>query len=307
MIGNPTKLDGLEAYHYSVRCEGDHLEEPAISRAIFLKIQNDKGETAFAIESDGVTELVKCSGVQEAATDAESSQQQSSCLDNESEARVSLEGLLDHQIFPGSPNFDDVTKGDLPEPAYILHLDRPICVTKELGDVTDIKTVHLYVADGDQQQSVWSTLHTLIGKKVIVTGEAPFPSHTGHHHAPAVMAINDAKRQPEPGSFFGTAATTVQAFYMALSVGDGEEASALVIPDKRMNGPLSRKEITGFFRNLKVPLRLIDLTPLSESEFTVLYTYETAAGLVCNGEANVRTINQQGRNLISTIATRNGC
>jgi hypothetical protein len=37
--------------------------------------------------------------------------------------------VLTYNIFPGPPNFEDVRKGDKPEPTYILQLLKPICVS----------------------------------------------------------------------------------------------------------------------------------------------------------------------------------
>ena len=32
-----------------------------------------------------------------------------------------------YRIFAGPPNFEDVRRGDTPEPDYILELDKPVC------------------------------------------------------------------------------------------------------------------------------------------------------------------------------------
>ncbi len=51
------------------------------------------------------------------------------CLDVRQSTGIVLEGVLSYHIFPGSPNFEDVRRGDQPEPTYILQLDQPICAT----------------------------------------------------------------------------------------------------------------------------------------------------------------------------------
>ena len=47
----------------------------------------------------------------------------------------------------------------------------------------------------------------------------------------------------DPTIYYGTAMTTVQGFYRALEVGDGDEAAKFEIPQKRMVGPLSAAAI----------------------------------------------------------------
>jgi hypothetical protein len=52
-----------------------------------------------------------------------------SCLDLKQSQSFHFEGVLTYNIFPGPPNFEDVRKGDKPEPTYILQLLKPICVS----------------------------------------------------------------------------------------------------------------------------------------------------------------------------------
>jgi hypothetical protein len=49
------------------------------------------------------------------------------CIDLKQTSSLSFEGTLSYRIFTGPPNYEDVRKGDTPEPAYILSLDVPIC------------------------------------------------------------------------------------------------------------------------------------------------------------------------------------
>lgn len=44
-----------------------------------------------------------------------------------------FEGLLSHHIFPGPPGYEDVRKGEQPEPAYIVTLSQSVCVRAD-GD-----------------------------------------------------------------------------------------------------------------------------------------------------------------------------
>jgi hypothetical protein len=38
---------------------------------------------------------------------------------------------LNYRIFAGPPNYEDVRKGDTPEPIYILTLAEPICASRD--------------------------------------------------------------------------------------------------------------------------------------------------------------------------------
>jgi hypothetical protein len=52
-----------------------------------------------------------------------------SCINLKQKDPLSFQATLNYRIFPGSPNYEDVRKGDTPEPTYILKLDNPICAT----------------------------------------------------------------------------------------------------------------------------------------------------------------------------------
>src|SRR5262245_26420025 len=51
------------------------------------------------------------------------------CIDLKQKDPLSFQGKLNYRIFPGPPNYEDVRKGDTPEPTYILKLEEPICAT----------------------------------------------------------------------------------------------------------------------------------------------------------------------------------
>src|ERR1700730_5592599 len=53
----------------------------------------------------------------------------SNCLSYEP-SRVSIQGTLTRVIFPGPPNFQDVARGDKPEPYFVLQVQQPVCVNK---------------------------------------------------------------------------------------------------------------------------------------------------------------------------------
>jgi len=99
----------------------------------------------------------------------------------------------------------------------------------------------------------------------------------------------------------------VEAFYRALRGGDGDEAARFVIPRKRRSGPLSARAMSKFYGNLVEPLRLIDVVSIRPHEYRVRYTYVARGRKRCNSEAIVRTIDQNGRNLIESIKALDGC
>src|SRR6516225_701677 len=51
------------------------------------------------------------------------------CIDLKQTKSLSFEGTLSYSIFPGPPNYEDVRKGDAPEPTYLRKLDTAICAT----------------------------------------------------------------------------------------------------------------------------------------------------------------------------------
>ncbi|MGO9174029.1 MAG: hypothetical protein ACLP7P_18985 [Rhodomicrobium sp.] len=101
--------------------------------------------------------------------------------------------------------------------------------------------------------------------------------------------------------------TAVQAFYLALAAGNGEEAASFLIPQKRASGPLSANAITNFYFNLEEPLTLIDVVPVRPDEFRVRYTFAARAAQRCDGVAIVKTTQIGSENLIASIKALNGC
>jgi hypothetical protein len=69
-----------------------------------------------------------------------------------------------------------------------------------------------------------------------------FPSKGNQHlglipditHAPILLPIIRIAIAFDPTKAYGTAMTTVQAFYMALGAADGEEAIKFVVPEKNL-------------------------------------------------------------------------
>ena len=88
-----------------------------------------------------------------------------------------------------------------PEPAFILTLAAPACLTgsEETDNVKDTRTIHVFSTDASMMQRI----QRFVDSMVLVRGTA-FGALTVHHHAPIVMdarEINSAKAQmPACGS-----------------------------------------------------------------------------------------------------------
>lgn len=233
-----------------------------------------------------------------------------SCLDLRRNDTLSFEGTLTFRIFGGPPYNGGVTRGDTPEPSYILKLDRAICVTGDefLAPDEMIDVVQVYPeAERDNSGAVSFKLRSLVGSRVKVVGNSAFGAHTGHHHAPLMLPITAVDRDVGATAGYGTAMTSIQGFYLALAAGDGNEAVRFLVPEKRSSGPLSAAAITGFYGRLREPLSLLNVKPTGPSEFRVRYTFVPASLKRCEGEAIVQTVRLQDENLISSIRTLNGC
>lgn len=232
------------------------------------------------------------------------------CIDLAKKQPMTFTGTLKFRIFAGAPYIGGVEKGDTPEPTYILKLDEKICISDpDFGD-PNLKFDEVQVFPGFErkdEQEIRTSLRRMIGTRVRVSGTDAFAASTGHHHAPLLLPITYIGSDNDPTEAYGTAMTTVQAFYLALSAGSGEEAARFVIPEKRNKGPLSAREMSRFYNSLMEPLSLVDVSPNGPSEFRVRYTFVAANGSRCEGVAIVRTTTVGGDNLIQSIKALNGC
>src|SRR5215471_4645918 len=86
------------------------------------------------------------------------------CIDVKQAERLSFQGTLSHQIFPGPPNFEDVRKGDAREPAYILTLDAPICAVGDdsLDAGESFDRIQLLADDARPDPTLWGRLRRLV-------------------------------------------------------------------------------------------------------------------------------------------------
>src|SRR5262249_49994674 len=82
------------------------------------------------------------------------------CVDLKQKDRLSFQGRLNYRIFPGTPNYEDVRKGDTPEPTYILKLEEPICATgNEFVDPnTKFDRIQIFPESDKAAQALWRDL-----------------------------------------------------------------------------------------------------------------------------------------------------
>ena len=116
------------------------------------------------------------------------------CLSYEP-ASVTLTGRVSLRVFPGRPNYESIKEGDEPEPAWLLRLAKPICVTLDGKDefnvaVDDVSVIHL-VLQGKQ----FSQLRRLKRKGAVTLTGKLFHAFTGHHHADVLMRVSSMKEQ----------------------------------------------------------------------------------------------------------------
>jgi len=118
------------------------------------------------------------------------------CIDVGQPDPLLFTGTLSYQVFPGPPNYEDIKKGDRPERAYILELDRSICAIgdqfldgKEMFDRVQLLTDDASATGRTAAQG----LQPLDGKRVVVSGKSGFGAQTGHHHAPLLMTLVSVK------------------------------------------------------------------------------------------------------------------
>lgn len=155
------------------------------------------------------------------------------CYDVSKGQPISLSGEVRYVVFPGPPNFEDVQKGDEPEPTYLLVLDHPICIRgDEFSDPAQpFDSVQLV---GNKTTS--PQLKSNVNKRVTVTLSDQMGASTGHHHAPLVAWVTSVTPTPRKLDYideYGSPATMIRAFYELLGDGQGDVASRMVVPEKR--------------------------------------------------------------------------
>ncbi|AFN55919.1 hypothetical protein FBY51_1190 [Zymomonas mobilis] len=230
------------------------------------------------------------------------------CYNLEKGEPSELTGILEYVVYPGPPNFEDVQSGDTPEPSYVLKLRYPICLS---GDEFADPSNHFQSVQLVGSQTTSKQLRSLLHQNVTVQLTKAMAAENGHHHEPlvaTVTAIRPAHSQAKPMDFvdeYGTAATTIRAFYTALGDGQGEIASAMVVPEKRSIPAFSAPNLSKFYGNLTDRIQLLDIAQENTNNFIVHYRYATKSR-ICNSRAAVTTTMRGGRNFIQSIRTLNG-
>jgi hypothetical protein len=107
--------------------------------------------------------------------------------------KVSLTGIITERVFPGPPNYENIKKGDRPEAAWILHLDKPVCVVPSdpKDDIdepeSNVTNMHLIIFGS------YKKYRDLLGKQVTVRGILTH-SISGHHRTRVLIEVEDIKR-----------------------------------------------------------------------------------------------------------------
>lgn len=100
---------------------------------------------------------------------------------------------MTRKTFAGPPNYENVTKGDTPEPYWILHLNRPICVNADEkiigGEKREKKISSLQLILSGEQYAQYKGL---LAKRVEVSGKL-MHAHTGHHHTNVLLTVTEIK------------------------------------------------------------------------------------------------------------------
>ena len=230
---------------------------------------------------------------------------QTTCYDLSNHEPKSLSGQLSATIFAGPPNFEDVQKGDSPEPGYLLSLPHNICISgDEFADpAKEFNEVQLFASS----EALERELKQKSGQNVLVILGDAFAAHTGHHHRPLVArVVSVSPAVTDQTEEYGSAASTVRAFYYALSQGNGDVASSYVVAEKRKKGPFSAVSLTSLYSSLEKPLELLSLKALDDRTYDVRYHFQSKAGF-CDGHSVVKTVTRDGRNYIDRIKALNRC
>src|SRR5215831_5666767 len=231
------------------------------------------------------------------------------CIDLKQKDPLSFQGRLNYRIFPGPPNYEDVRKGDTPEPTYILKLEEPICATgNEFVDPnTKFDRIQIFPESDKAAQALWRDLRGFIGQRVLVAGTGAFGRHTGHHHAPLMLPIASISSAFDPTKSHGTSMTTVQGFYLALAPATVRKPqnSWFLKSDRRDRCPQSPSATsTAIWLNRSLSSMWFPLVRTS-----IAYAIPMWRPLVdaVDGEALVRTTKVGGLNLIDSIKAVGGC
>jgi len=99
---------------------------------------------------------------------------------------VTLSGQLERHVYPGPPNYESIRRGDRAETAYILVLDRPVCLREEtaIPARAPIRRAHLRPF----RDTLWPRLDAAVGHRIRVSGRGAGAS-IAHDRAPLVVDV----------------------------------------------------------------------------------------------------------------------
>jgi hypothetical protein len=123
-------------------------------------------------------------------------QETNDCFEYETD--VKLTGTIKRETFPGPPEWESVEKGDEPLIYWILHLDKPICMSQrkqdDLIDVAErgIDRTQINVAN---LKGMYKNYQHLLNKRVKVTGTL-YHQHSPYHVTTVVMMAKKFELSP---------------------------------------------------------------------------------------------------------------
>lgn len=99
---------------------------------------------------------------------------------------VSVTGRLLRIVFPGPPNYDSLAGGDKPEPYFVLHLDRPVCVAEDPTDSKNPAVARVTDMQLMLEPAQYKQLRSRLGRQIRLSGVL-IAAQTGHHHTPVML------------------------------------------------------------------------------------------------------------------------
>lgn len=106
-----------------------------------------------------------------------------------SDSHVSVKGRISTKVFPGPPNYTDISEGDKPLTYWILKTEKPLCayssemVPNYLKRISPQNEFQLVISDYEKYRNK-------LGRLVTVNG-VPYPSHTGYHQTPLLITVTN--------------------------------------------------------------------------------------------------------------------
>jgi hypothetical protein len=203
-------------------------------------------------------------------------------------------------LFPDRQNFVDrvIAEGLMPRNSFPSKTSPFDVITRGGPDLVDFETP----ADHDGL----GTMSLLVKSGQPIFGRV---SMDGSNYATVLtVRVDPSMRDLVPMilNSIGDPEEVVTSFYNALSSGDGEVASQLIVPEKRYKPAFSASGLSNFYGHLKSHLSVIGIERRSSITFLVHYTFATNR-TSCDGQAFVTTTTRERENYILSIKALNGC